>query len=152
MAKTPDRRPGPLEEDEEIRLATNGAGPTLAGAFNFDGTAFVMRDSTGNFNPRTGGSGITAAQHEVIDSLVHELAETSYIELTRSAGQVTDVITWETAAKLKKVREANITRASGQVSVVVEKQYDGAGSLAQTLTYTITRSGGQVASIDAVEV
>lgn len=99
------------------------------------------------------GSGISEATHEALDTLVHRLAETSYVEITRSGGQVTAVIVWETAAKLKKVRETNITRLSGQVSVIVEKQYDAAGAVisGQTLTHTITRSSGRVASIATVQ-
>ena len=56
MPVTPDRHPGPLQEDEELELATNPVGPSAPGAMNFDGTSFVMRDVLGNFNPRSGGS------------------------------------------------------------------------------------------------
>ena len=56
MPITPDRRPGPLEEDEEFRLIANPVGPTQPGAMNYDGTSFVMQDTLGNFNPRSGGA------------------------------------------------------------------------------------------------
>jgi hypothetical protein len=121
------------------------------------GTATFILQANGAAAPSwvaaPSGSGITEAQHEVLDTLVHEIAETNYLEVTRSSGQVTDVIVWETAAKLKKIRETNITYASGQVSVVVDKQYDSSGTIitGQTLTQTITRSSGQVASIASVE-
>lgn len=100
-----------------------------------------------------GGGGISAAQHEAIDSLVHRVAETSYVEVTRTSGQVSSVIVWETSAKLKKVRETTVSRTSGQASTVVEKHYDAAGTVVvgQTLTHTIARSGGRVASIDTVQ-
>jgi hypothetical protein len=52
MAQTPDRRPGALEEDEEIRLIANAVSPTLSGAFNFNGVSFVFRDAQGDFDPR----------------------------------------------------------------------------------------------------
>lgn len=152
MGRTPDRHPG---DDTFIDVgavfAEQSVDPPDPGVLRYVSGEFKAKDATGVFSLRTGGSGITESQHEVLDTLVHELAETSYTEMTRSGGQVTDVIVWETAAKLKKVREANITRVSGQVSVVVEKQYDGSGVLKQTLTHTITRSGGQVASIATVE-
>ena len=61
MSQTPDRRPGALEEDDEIRLSTNAVGPTLPGAFNYTGTDFVMRDSAGNFNPRSGAASVDYA-------------------------------------------------------------------------------------------
>jgi hypothetical protein len=153
MGRTPDRHPG---EDTLVDVGAifteQSVDPPDVGTIRYVSGALKGRDATGVFNLRTGGGGITEAQHEVIDSLVHELAETSYLEVTRSAGQVTDVIVWETAAKLKKIRETNVTRTAGQASVVVEKQYDGAGVLKQTLTHTITRSSGQVASIATVEV
>jgi hypothetical protein len=73
VPQTPDRFPGALEEDEEVRLGTNANPPTQAGAFNFDGTSFQFRDSTGTFDPRTGGSGITEDQHKALRQLIHFL-------------------------------------------------------------------------------
>lgn len=56
MPSTPDRKPGPLEEDEEIQFVPNVTPPTQEGAFNYDGSKFQMRDATGVFDPRTGSS------------------------------------------------------------------------------------------------
>ena len=53
MGITPDRKPGPLLEDQEIRFSSNNTGPTQAGAFNYNGANFVFRDAAGSFNPRT---------------------------------------------------------------------------------------------------
>jgi hypothetical protein len=96
---------------------------------------------------------VDPAAHEDLDTLVHELAETCYTEVTRVAGLVTNITTWQTAAKLLKVRETSVTRTSGQVSTIVERQYDAAGALisGQTITHTITRSSGRVASISSVQ-
>lgn len=55
MPRTLDRHPGPFTEDEEIRLQSNATGPTQAGAFNYNGTNFVFRDSAGTFDPRFSG-------------------------------------------------------------------------------------------------
>lgn len=98
--------------------------------------------------------GITAIQHEALDTLVHRIAETSYTEVIRSSGQVTSVIVWTNNTKVKKIRETTVTRSSGQVATIVEKQYDSDGNLIidQTLTHTISRSSGQIISIDTVEV
>lgn len=150
MGTQPDRHPGPAIE-EELILEADPSDPTTAGAVRFNGSTFRLRDSVGVFDPRTGGSGITEEQHELIDSLVHDLAETSYTEVTRTSGRVSSVITWVDVSKTKKVRETEITRASGRASVVVEKQYDAAGALKQTLTHTITRAGVRVASVATVE-
>ena len=149
MPTTPDRFPGP-REDEELILETNAPDPTTAGAIRYNGSAFRARDATGVFDVRS-GSGISEAQHEVLDTLTHLLAETCYTEITRSGGRVTDVITWTTSGKTTKVREVNLTRSGGQISSIVVKQYDGAGTLDKTLTGTVTRSSGQIANIDWVK-
>jgi hypothetical protein len=152
MSLTPDRKPGASDE-EELILSTNASPSASQGSISYSGTAFVMRDGSGVFDPRSGGGGITEAQHEALDTLAHEVAETSYLEVTRSSGQVSNVTTWETAAKLKKIRESAVARSSNQVSIVVETQYDAAGAAiaGQILTHTVTRSGGQVASIATVQ-
>jgi hypothetical protein len=145
---TPHRdAPGALREDEEITLGANPGAPSGAGGLRFDGSVFQFRDAAGTFDPRSAGSGISAGTHLVLDQLVHDVAETSYEEVTRSGGQVTSDIVWTDNTKITKVRETLITRSGGQVDTVVMKQYDAGGALVQTLTGTITRSGGQVESI-----
>jgi hypothetical protein len=150
MGTQPDRRPGPRLE-EEIIFEADPVDPTEVGAFRFNGETFRLRDANGVFDPRTGGSGITEGQHETIDSLVHELAETSYTEVARTAGRVSSVAVWTDGTKTKKIRETTITRDAGRVSVVVEKQYDAAGTLKQTLTHTIARTGGRVSGVATAE-
>jgi hypothetical protein len=150
MPRTPDRRPGPLEELEEFRLLTpSGSVPTVNGGMVYDpGTgAFVFRDATGDFDPRTGGGGLTPASHKALDQLVHDIAESSYFEVSRSGGRVSGVAYWTDATKTTPIRDVAITRTAGLVSSIVVRQYDGAGSVAETLTGTITRSSGQVTSI-----
>ena len=154
--------PEPIKPQED---AIETAGVFLQDGSNRDESCLVSRvgpDMTfkdGN-NPtavtlanllESAGGGITEGQHKLLDSLVHNLSETSYEELTRSGGKVTDIIHWTDNGKTVKIREVNLTRTSGKVSTIVMKQYDGAGALAQTLTGTVTRSGGKVASIDWVE-
>jgi len=95
-------------------------------------------------------NGISEQEHELLDVLIHNIAETNYTEITRSSGKITDFIIWETVAKLKKIREYNLTRTSGKISSVVAKQYDSSGVLKSTLTSTITRTSGRISSIDEV--
>lgn len=147
MGTTPDRRPGPLIEDEEIRLSPNAAAPSQAGAFNYNGGSFQFRDAAGAFDPRSGGGGITEAQHELLDTLTHEIAETSWEEYTYSSGRVVSVVVWASAAKLLKVREEQYTYSGGFVSQVVITQYDGTGAVKATVTEIYTYSAGRVASI-----
>lgn len=99
---------------------------------------------------RRASSGLSESSHQLLDTLIHNIAETNYLEITRSSGKITDVVIWETAAKLKKIREYNLTRSSGKISSVVAKQYDSAGVLKNTLTSTITRTSGKISSISEV--
>lgn len=153
MGRTPDTRPGPLYEDDEILFGVNASPSAVPGSVSFDGTSFVMRDGTGPFNPRSGGAGITQSEHEALDTLVHDLAENSYVKVTRTSGQVTNVTVWASAAMLLKIREVAITRSGGQVSQVVVTQYDSGGVAVsnQTITYSVTRSGGLVDSVTGTE-
>jgi hypothetical protein len=77
VPKTPDRRPGPLIEDEEIQLGTNAAAPTLLGAMRFDGAAFQFKDALGVYDPRdgTGGGGLTDSAHAALNQLIHFMDE-----------------------------------------------------------------------------
>lgn len=151
MPRTPDRTPGPAIE-EELQLEDNGLDPSVIGGITNNAGELKGRDNTGIFNLRS-GSGLTESQHENLDTLVHALAETRFTEVVRFTGQVTDVIEWTDSGKTTKVRETNLTRSGGQVSQIVVKQYDGAGALitGQTLTGTVSRTGGQITSIDWVQ-
>ena len=124
--------------------------PVADGSVWYNSTAAEVRVRQGGFTVPVGGSGITIPQHRALDQLVHLVAETSYFEVTRTAGRVSDVVYWTDNTKTQKIRETNITRTAGQVSSVVVKQYDASGVLAETLTGTVNRTGGQVASIDWV--
>ena len=60
MGQTPDRRPGPLIEEEEIQLGTNAGDPSVVGGIRYNGSSFQFKDGTGTFDPRsTGGGGTT---------------------------------------------------------------------------------------------
>lgn len=151
MPQTPDRHPGPLIEDEEIRLVSTASAPSVEGAMNYgDGGSFQMRDASGIFDPRTGGGGLTPSTHRALDQLVHEVAETSFTEVVETAGKVTAVIVWTDAGKTTKIREEEYTYTGGQVTTIVAKQYDGTGTLVETYTETVTYSGGKVQSISGV--
>jgi len=62
MSVTPDRFPGPLLETDEVQLSPNPGDPEITGTLRFDGSAFLMKDATGVFNPRTGGASIGVDQ------------------------------------------------------------------------------------------
>lgn len=142
MARTPD----PI--GEELNLADTGADPSAIGAISNNAGALKGRDATGVFNLRS-GTGLTEAAHRSVDHLVHAIAEPSHDQFVYTGNRVDAVITWETSAMLKKIREELYTYASGKVSVVVTKHYDAAGVLlaGETMTETFTYSGQQVASV-----
>ena len=100
----------------------------------------------------TGGSGITDAEHEIIDSLVHNLAEGATTEIIRNSNnEVTDVNILASPGGTP-IRTTQIIRnAQNEVEQTIEIQYDSSGTAIQTLTTTVNRAGGQVSTITMVE-
>jgi hypothetical protein len=138
------------ERTNNLIIDDDGLGPpTVEGQVRNDGSDLKVFIG-GSVKSLTTGSGISEPAHRALDQLVHAIAETSYLELVRTSGQVSDVIHWTDNGKTQKIRETNITRTAGQVSQIVVKQYDGAGVLAETLTGTVSRTGGQVDNIEWV--
>lgn len=115
-----------------------------------NGTPSALNPYVTNTDPRVVNA-ITVGTHETLNTLVHNLAETSYEEVTRTSGLITNVTVWQSAAKLLKVRETTITRTGGLVNTVADKQYDESGVLIQTVTQTYNRTSGLITSIDVVE-
>lgn len=98
------------------------------------------------------GGGITEGQHQLLDTLVHEIDENSYDVVTRDVnGRVSNVTTWASPALLLKIREVQTTRNSlGRIQQLVTIQYDGLGAVKETLTETVTRACDGIASITRV--
>lgn len=151
MPVTPDRHHGELlEEGAVFDNLPPGSDPTENGGFRFVDGAWRFRDSIGVYNPRSGG-GISESEHEALDTLTHEVAESSYQEWTYSGARPVNSIIWETAAKLKKIREYQFTYTAGQVTQYVEIQYDDAGVEKSRITETYTYSGGMMATATMVK-
>jgi len=111
-------------------------------------TAHNVQDAIKDLDGAITGGGITEAQHELLDTLVHEIDESSYDEVTYGSGNlVSTYIVWETAAKMKKIREEQYTYAGSKVSQSVTIQYDGTGAVKMTVTETYTYSGSRVTSV-----
>lgn len=152
MARTPDRFPGP-REDEELLLDECAEDPTAPGGLRFVDGAFRMRDDSGVFDPRLDSAG-GEAQHDALDTLVHDLAESSFLDLTRdSGGRIFSMVYWTNTTKTKKIREMMVTRDSqNRASVIQESQYDGTGALKGTLTTIFSRNAaGRMLSATIVE-
>lgn len=141
MPTTPDRQPGSGLEDDGLILEPAVTTPTQNGEIRYvTSVGFQFREE--GVTKSLTGTGLSESAHEVLDSLVHELSETSYGEVTRDVnGKIQDWTVWTSSAKTTKVRELNLTRTSGRLSQFVWKQYNGSGTLTQTLTGVITRDG-----------
>jgi hypothetical protein len=153
MPQTPDRRPGPLLEDEEIRLSGGAAVPSVDGGVTYDGTSFRMRDSVGTFNPRTGSSGITATEHKTLRQLIHlaeeggpfeGFASLAYQETLPAANPFpTSIIWWTSSAKTAKIVEEAVTyNANKTINTDQWKVYDVDGTtVLATVTDTMAYTG-----------
>lgn len=141
MATTPDRSPGQGFEDEGLLLEPGIVSPAANGEIRYlNGLGFQFREE--GVTKSLTGTGLSESAHEALDSLVHELSETSYGEVTRDGGgKITDWVVWTSAAKITKVRELNLTRALNRLATFTWKHYNGSGVLVQTLTGVITRDG-----------
>lgn len=146
MPRTPDRTPGPAIE-EELQLEDNGISPSVDGGITFKAGSFEMRDSAGIFDPRSGGGGLTEATHRVVDQLVHLIAESSFEEYIYTGSRVDQIIVWTDAGKTTKVREELYTYTGSQLTTLVTKQYDGTGTLVQTLTEAYSYTGQKLDDI-----
>lgn len=159
MARTPDRRPGKLLEEEILLDDRTGEGdPIDERAIRYLNGEFRMRDSLGVFNPRGGGGtgdGITEAEHEGLDTLAHGLTEDSFDVATYSGNRVTNITTYTDNSESVKVRERVYVYSGIRVTQVDTIQYDGAGvelyRIRETISY-VNPSGNRVASITRVRI
>lgn len=91
--------------------------------------------------------GMTEEQHRFLPSSNHWIDQDSYDEVIKAGIKTTNVITWDSPLKTRKIREEAITRVGGLVTQIVTSNYNGSGILHETLTEAFTRSGGSVTSI-----
>ena len=156
---------GPLDPHEDA--------PYVQGLFivsptpgdGLDKLVYVSRDASGNMTfkdivdgtERTlsdllagVGGGISEAQHEALDTLNHNIVETSYEEYVYTGNRVDDIIIWTNNTKTTKIREINFTYSGSLVTTIVTKQYDGGGTLVDTITETLNYTGNKLDDIDRV--
>lgn len=149
MPRTPDRTPGPAEE-EELQLEDRSADglPVIDGAIRFHNDDFVGKTSTG-VKSLTTGSGLSEGGHRNLDQLVHAIAEDSFEEVNRTGSKIDSIIIWTTAGKTQKIREELYTYTGSQITTIVIKQYDGAGVLivGETMTETLSYTGANLDDI-----
>lgn len=150
MGLTPDRSPGPSEE-EELQLEDQGVGatPSVVGSIIQADGVVLIRDVLGTFDAR-GGTGITEAQHRALRQLIHFIddgpaegfASGAFRESLPIGPFPTSLIWWESSGKAKKIVELAITYTGAFPTTEVWKVYDVDGStVLATVTDTIVYSG-----------
>lgn len=95
-----------------------------------------------------GTGGLTEGAHEVLDTLIHNLAEDNHEQITKSGGKISNVTSWTDDGETIKIREIALTRSSGRISQVDIIQYDGSGDEEYRMVGTVTRVSNKVDHID----
>lgn len=114
-------------------------------------SGLVATDVQAAIDETAAGGGISAAQHEALDTLIHLIAENAYEEINYSGDEVASVVVWTDSGKTKKIRETLYTYSGDEVATETVKQYDGTGALDETLTGTYVYSGDDIANITWVK-
>jgi|MudIll2142460700_1097286.scaffolds.fasta_scaffold19223_2 hypothetical protein len=91
--------------------------------------------------------GLTAVTHRLLDQLVHDIAETSYYEITRAGVLISAETWWTDSGKTKKIRSIDYTYTGNKVTQSIMKQYDTSGNICETLTENYTYIGSNIVSI-----
>jgi hypothetical protein len=106
---------------------------------------FVLLDALGTFNPR---GGLSEADHELLDTLAHDIVENSFEEIVRVNRQPVNITIYTDATKTTKIRETQLTYTSRQPTEVVTIQYNASGLEVYRLTEVITYVARQVSTIE----
>ena len=147
MGRTPDRYPGPREE-EEVQYQEQSTDPTANGAVRYVSGSFRMKDSTGVFDPRA-GSGLTENAHKALRQLIHFIddgpadgfASGAYRETTGTVFP-SSIIWWESSSKAQKIVERTLTWTGVNLTTDEWKIYDTDGTtLLVTVSDSISYSG-----------
>lgn len=130
MARTPDRRPGRLVE-EEVLLDSQTVEPTDERTLRYVDGGFFARDSHGPFDIRG----------ELIEN-------DNFSQLTYNASnQITDYRIWDGPGQVNLLRHFVITYTAGLITQIERRLYDGAGNLQTTVTDVITYNGSLIDTI-----
>jgi len=146
MGKTPDRFPGPREEDE-IQLSPGTISPTINGEFLYKTDSGFEFYNEGEVKQL----GLSEVEHHTIDSIVHNVAEDSYTEIVYVSGKISSETVYVDDTKAVKIRETSITYDGTKISQTVTIQYDGTGSPEETYTEDYTyNTSDQIVLVNGV--
>jgi hypothetical protein len=94
---------------------------------------------------------ISLADHDALESLAHEIAESNDTEyVTDGDGYLTQITVWTSALHTRKIREKLLTYGADGPTLTVETQYDNTGAAVATLTKSFTYSSGVLVSTTTV--
>ena len=96
------------------------------------------------------GTHLTSTSHNLLDTLVHNIAENYFEEYIYSGAQVVRITIWTTSAKVLKIRESLFSYSGNKIVQEVNIQYSSAGVEVQRLTIDYQYSGTVIVSSTAV--
>jgi len=147
VTTTPDRFPGPQEE-EELIVTSQDADPEIAGAIRYVSGSFRAKDGDGVFDLRS-GSGLSESGHRILRQLVHFVDNGpsegfdsgAYRETTGTIFPTAIVWYDKSGEGKKKIIEKLITWTGVNPTTIVYKIYDATETLLATASDAISYSG-----------
>ena len=147
MTTTPDRFPGPQEE-EELIVTPQDSDPEISGAIRYVSGSFRAKDGDGVFDLRS-GSGLSESGHRILRQLVHFVDNGpsegfdsgAYRETTGTIFPTAIVWYDKSGEGKKKIIEKLITWTGVNPTTIVYKIYDATETLLATASDAISYSG-----------
>jgi hypothetical protein len=101
-------------------------------------------------------SGISSSQHEILDTLIHNIAEDGYSVITYSGNNIINYTIWTDSSMVTKIRDYTInytiSPCNQKIDQVVTKQYNNLGLVVQTLTENFVYSGNKIINITSTKI
>jgi hypothetical protein len=132
---------------QEIQIQYNNSGvevQRLVKTYNYSGNKVASISVTETGSP-------IPTDHEEYDTLVHNLAETSFEEYIYYNELVSKIIVWTNALKVLKIREHQYSYSGGKIVQSIDIQYNNAGTEIERLTNNYNYSSNKLVNINVVE-
>ena len=96
------------------------------------------------------GSGLTESTHELLNTLTHDIAESSFDEAVYIGPRLVNLTQYTDATKTTKIREYQFTYTTGRITQAISIQYNNSGVETYRLTEVFTYNGFRVESITRI--